>query len=302
MRVFLTGAAGFIGSHVARVLIAAGCEVTALVRPTSNLWRLPDLLDRLTLAEADLEDAAALRQILARSRPEACIHLAWYVEPGKYLPAIQNLSCLTASLTLLKELAKVECKKVVMAGTCAEYDTELGYLREYGPTKPATVYASTKLALCLVGQQFAALHGLQFAWGRVFYLYGPQEDERRVLPALFRALSKGEPFPATLGEQVRDYLHVEDVATAFWTLAREGASGIFNIASGIPITMRQLMETLGDVVGRRDLIRFGAVPYRTWEPPFVCGDNRRLRFNGWSPRYSLQDGLQATFKPAQQQA
>jgi nucleoside-diphosphate-sugar epimerase len=302
MRVFLTGAAGFIGSHVARVLIAAGCEVTALVRPTTNLWRLQGLLDRLTLVKADLAKVATLRKILAGNRPEACIHLAWYAEPGRYHSAVENLSCLTTSLRLLRELANVKCRQVVMAGTCAEYDTDPGYLREDGPIRPATLYASTKGALCLVGQQLAGLHDLHFAWGRVFYLYGPLEDERRVIPSLYRALTKGEPFAATLGEQVRDYLHVDDVASAFWTLAREGASGVFNISSGIPITMRQLMETVGDLVGRRDLIRFGAVPYRTWEPPFICGDSRKLRALGWSPRYSLQDGLQATFKPAQQQA
>lgn len=295
-RVLVTGASGFVGSHVARALLQSGCEVAALVRPTSSLRRLEDVAEDLILIRCELADAAAVRAALADWRPEACIHLAWYAEPGKYLTSPENIPALTASLGLLDELIRAGCGYVVMAGTCAEYDTDRGFLREDGPTKPATLYAATKLSLNLIAQQVASAAGIGFAWARLFYLYGPHEDERRLVPALIRALSQGTLFPATAGEQVRDYLHVEDVAAALRALAERRVGGTVNVASGVPVTMRQVMETIGDIVGGADLIRFGALPYRDWEPRFICGDNRRLRDEaGWAPRYpTLRAGLAQT--------
>ncbi len=157
-----------------------------------------------------------------------------------------------------------------------------------------TLYAAAKLSLCLLGQQMAAENGFGFAWGRLFYLYGPYEDSRRMVPALIGALRRGERFPATPGEQVRDYIHAEDVATALWALAAGSHEGIFNVSSGVPITIRQLMETIGEIGGRTDLIDFGTLPYRQWEPMFICGDNRKLRGTGWTPKYTLRGGLEHT--------
>jgi nucleoside-diphosphate-sugar epimerase len=86
------------------------------------------------------------------------------------------------------------------------------------------------------------------------------------------------------------------VASALWALTESRASGVFNICSGLPVTMRQLMETIGEIAGGGELIRFGALPYREWDPPFICGDNRRLRAaTNWQPRFSTHsDGLAQT--------
>ncbi len=294
MRVLITGASGFIGAHAVRELLAANHTVIALALADDPLWRLHDLLDRIQLLRGDLAELGALRPLLTQWQPEACLHLAWYTEPDKYLHSPENIPALINSLNLLNELLRQGCRQFVMVGTCAEYDTAAGFLREDGPTRPATIYASTKLALGLVGQQLAAAAHARFAWARIFYLYGPYEDKRRMIPALIRSLLIGQPFSATAGEQVRDYLHVADVASGLRTLLEQPAVGTFNLASGQPLTVRQLMETIGEITGRPDLIRFGALPYRDWEPPFICGDNQRLRALGWQPQYALRAGLQQT--------
>jgi UDP-glucuronate decarboxylase len=294
MRVFLTGASGFIGAHVTRSLLANGHSIVALVKPDNPMWRLKDVRGQFSVAYGLLGSVDALRSALNEFKPDACIHLAWYAEPGKYLDSEENIVSLIGSLSLLRELIQAGCQQVVMAGTCAEYDTDLGFLREDSPTRPATLYAAAKLSCCLLGQQIAAVAKVNFAWGRVFCPYGPQEDTRRVVPAAIRSLQKAQLFPATLGEQVRDYLHVEDVASAFCTLVETRANGVFNISSGVPVTICQLLETIGNLIGRPELIQFGAQPSRAWEPPFICGGSGRLKGLGWKPNHALVDGLRQT--------
>jgi nucleoside-diphosphate-sugar epimerase len=279
-----------------RVLLDANRDVAIVVRPGDPLVRLEGLADRLTLFRGDLNDRMTLRSALANWQPDSCIHLAWYMQHGKVLTAPENVPALVASLGLLDELIRVGCGHVLMAGTCAEYDTNVGFLREDGPARPQTLYGATKLSLGLIAQQVAAAARIDLVWARLFYLHGPFEDERRLVPAVIRALMRGEEFPATLGEQVRDYLHVEDAASALWALAERRTSGTVNVCSGVPVTLRQVMETIGEIVGNDELIRFGAIPYRDWDPPFICGDNRRLReAGGWTPKYpTLRSGLEAT--------
>lgn len=296
MKVFLTGASGFIGAHVTRALLARGHSVMALVKPENPMWRLKDVRGQFAVAIGFLADVQILRAALNEFKPDACIHLAWYAEPGKYLHSPENIRSLMDSLSLLSELVQIGCRQVVIAGTCAEYDTDVGYLREDSPKRPSTLYAAAKLSCCLLSQQIAAMAKINFAWARTFYPYGPQEDDRRVVPAVINALQQGQPFPATAGEQVRDYVYVEDVATAFCCLAEKQANGIFNIASAAPVTIRQLLETVGNLLGRSELIQFGALPYRDWEPMFISGDNRRMRELGWTPGYALNDGLLQTIQ------
>jgi len=292
MRVFVTGASGFIGAAVMHLLLEKEIETAALVSTAKSLDRLQDLEGRFVRIEGRLADIPTLRSQLEAFHPDACLHLAWYAEPGKYLYSPENVPIMQQSLTLLQTLIEIGCQHFVGVGTCAEYNTDAGFLREDGPTKPATIYAACKLSTWLIGQHMAATAGVKFAWGRLFYLYGEQEDSRRLVPALIQSLRQGSPFEATAGEQVRDYLHVTDVASALVTLVQQNAEGVYNIASGIPITMRNLMETIGEIMGGKDLIRFGAIPYRQWEPMFICGDNHKLKSLGWSPHYTLHAGLE----------
>ena len=292
MKILVTGGDGFLGAPIVRALLAQGHHVAALVLPHAPLRRLGGL--PVDVLEAGLEDGDRLRNVLNDWRPDACIHLAWYAEPGKYLTSPHNIALLHASFDLMQLLAESGCRHIVTAGTCAEYDAERGWLKEDGPTKPQSLYAATKLSLCVTGEQLARSLGMTFAHARVFYPYGPAEDPRRMVPALIRALLAGKTFEASGGEQVRDYIHIDDIANAFVTLLTQNASGIYNIGSGEPLTVRRLMETIEGVVGRRGLIQFGALPPREWEPRFLCADMQKLRGLGYAPQHTLVSGLEQT--------
>lgn len=293
-RVLVTGSRGFLGTHVVRALLATGREVAILMRGTAAREPVAKAPERLTILPANLQDPAALRRQLEEWRPDACIHLAWYAEPGRYLEAPENVAALNGTLALLQELMRVDCASVAMTGTCAEYDTDQGWLHEDTPLRPRTLYAASKASASLLAQQLAKGSRTNVAWARVFYPYGPFEDHRRAVPALITHLLEGRRFAASSGEQVRDYIYATDVADAFVTLIDRNATGSFNVSSGTPITVRGLMETIGDRLGRRELIDFGAATARGWEPRFICGDNSRLRALDWVPKYTLGQGVDET--------
>jgi nucleoside-diphosphate-sugar epimerase len=291
MKVFVTGATGFIGSHISRCLLRNGHDVLALVTPNNKLWRIKDILNRMDILPGTLQDISDFQEKLSTWRPDACIHLAWFTQPGKYLNSIDNLSSLQGSINLLQALISCGSRQFIGVGTCAEYEMKSEKLAETDNTGPQTLYAASKLSVKLIGEQIASQTQLCFAWGRVFYLYGKHEDARRIIPSSILSIQKEEKFSATSGGQIRDYLNVKDVANAFVTILEQNASGVYNICSAEPVTIRFILDMIGKLTGQPELIKYGALPYRKWEPMFICGDNQKLVKLGWKPKIKLQEGL-----------
>lgn len=292
MKILLSGATGFIGSHVARQLLGEGHEVHALVRPKSDLSRIADIESSLHLISADLLQYPFT--VIHEPFP-ICIHLAWYVEPGKYLAAPQNLDFLSASLRLARQMAEAGCKRFVAAGTCFEYDTDAGTLSESSTVLPRNLYSACKLALFLTLEQFCRTAGMEFAWTRFFYQYGPFEDSRRLVPSVINALLHGKPAQLTPGEQIRDFLHITDVAAAVCIVARSRLTGAVNIGSGQPVTVGELARKIGNLMGKPELVKLGTLPYPPGEPMRIVADNTRLRKEtDWQPRFDLDAGLRQT--------
>jgi nucleoside-diphosphate-sugar epimerase len=276
-------------------MLQAGHDVVALVRSPERSQRLHGLSGSLQLLPGELSHLNGLESNLGRWRPDVCIHLAWYAEPGKYLDSLENLDSLRGSVDLLALLNRIGCRHVLITGSCAEYQGTAAVNHEASPTRARNLYAATKLSLNQIAEQLAEQAGFGLAWARLFNLYGPGEDGRRMVPSLIQTLLRGDHFEATTGDQVRDYLHVDDVATALVGLTERGLSGVFNVCSGTPVTVRRLMQVTGEIIGRADLIQFGALPTPPSEPRSMLGDNQRLAAAlGWSPRYSLRDGLENT--------
>jgi nucleoside-diphosphate-sugar epimerase len=294
MRVLLTGATGFVGAHVVRVLVRDDCEVHALVRPTSNLFRIADIQSRLHLIQGDVRDLEALRPLLRSIAPEMCIHLGWCAKPGEYLYSRENIDLLGGTIRFATMLADIGCRRFVGIGTCFEYDTAAGYLSERTPLDPAFLYSAAKAGAFMILDKLA-LKDMSVAWARLFYVYGPFENEQRLVPSVVRALLVGEEARCTAGEQVRDYLHVEDAASAVCAVACSSLVGAINVGSGSPVRIADLVTTICDIVGRPDLVKLGALPTSKGDPRFVCANNQRLREEmAWRPRFGLRDGLRST--------
>lgn len=297
-RVLLTGATGFIGRCCLALLSARGYEVHAV----SSQAR-PDNLANVHWHQADLLNPAQLRELVSRAQPTHLLHLAWYAVPGKYWTSQENLRWVTASLNLLQAFVSGGGERVVIAGTCAEYDWRYGYCSEsITPLLPATLYGTCKHSLQLMLDALARQTELSAAWGRIFFLYGPHEHSTRLVASVIRSVLQGEPARCSHGNQIRDLLFVQDVADAFVALLESEAVGAVNIASGQPVTLRDLIYKIAEKLNREDLILLGAIPAPANEPRMLVAAVDRLRNEiGWLPRFDLDEGLDVTIKWWQQQ-
>lgn len=288
-RVLVTGASGFIGRQCLPPLRARGLEVHALY-----------LREPLAAAEGlywhrgDLLDPAQASHLMETVRPQFLLHLAWYAVPGKYVTARENLNWLEASLRLLHLFSGTGGERVVMAGTCLEYGSQPGLIfGEAEPLRPNTLYGACKLALSRVLDAYSAQTALSSAWGRVFYLYGPHESPSRLIPSVIRNLLDEHEATCLHSALVRDFLYVKDVGSALVALLLSRVQGPVDIASGVGVPLKTVVQTIASRMGRSHRVRLADQP--TSEPALVIGNTGRLQDEvGWRPQHTLDSGLDET--------
>jgi nucleoside-diphosphate-sugar epimerase len=287
MRIFITGASGFVGAPLGEALLRAGHELAAL-----GFDRTGETPAGATMVPGDLRDPSSYGDALARFAPELLVHAAWYLDPRDYTRSPSNLDLLDGSARLIARALAAGCKRVLVCGTCSEYAASDAPLDEDAPLHGLSLYAATKIALYHVAREQTRAAGASFVWPRLFNLYGPREASARLVPAVIGALLAGDRARVSAGLQVRDYLHVHDAADALAMIALGDVQGAINVGSGVGITVRSLVECIGELTGGSDRIDFGAIATRPDETPKVVADVARLRWLGFAPRHGLRNGLQ----------
>ena len=289
--ILVTGASGLIGRHLCQLLINRGWDVHATSLDPSMEGMPADHWH-----QSDLLIPGEARRILMKIQPAVLVHLAWFVAPGRWADEPENMDWTRASLELAREFVGSGGTRMVIAGSCLEYDWNYGYCSEVRtPCNPHTLYGAAKNSLRMVLEPFMSRTGSSLAWARPFLIYGPYEHPDRLVPAVVRSLLKGEPALCSHGRQIRDYLYVKDVADAFARIVESNLQGAVNICAGVPVTVAEIATRIGALMERPDLIRLGAIPAAAIDTPLVVGDQSRMSNElDWKPSYTLEQGLVET--------
>lgn len=290
-KVLITGATGFVGRQCVPILVDHGYEVHAV---TSG--QPPRSSNGIIWHQANLLQAGTSEILVSLVRPSHLLHLAWYAVPGKYWTALENFHWVRVSLDLFEAFAARGGRRIVAAGTCAEYDWSVSqYSERTTPLIPTTPYGICKHSLQLMLRAFADQCGLSAAWGRLFFLYGPYEHPRRLVASVICSLLAGERARCSHGRQMRDMLYVNDAAHAFVTLLSSEVEGAVNIGSGHEVELRDLINQIAAKLGREDLVQLGAIAAPLNDPPVLVAEVNRLHNEvKWQPRYDLTHGLEET--------
>lgn len=292
-RVILTGANGFVGKQAIAPLLAKNYEVHAVsnVAPTADLF-----FENVIWHKANLLDAAETEKLCRTVKASHLLHFAWYVEHGKFWNAPENADWTAASKRIFDTFQQNGGERITTAGTCAEYEWGKDAILSESttPLKPANLYGECKLKLQKI---LAAGENLNWAWGRIFFLYGEFEEPRRLIASVINSLLRDEFADCSHGSQRRDFLYVKDVAEAFVALLDSEVNGAVNIGSGEGLTLKEIVLTAAEQIGKPGKVRFGIVPTAPDEPKNIIADITRLRSEvDWQPRYSLADGIAETIK------
>lgn len=290
-KILITGASGFIGRQCLVPLLEKGFEVHALSREP-----LPEYKnDVIWHCQNFLQDEKT-KKLVETVKPSHCLHFAWHTEPGKYWTSNENLCWTASTISLIYSFYQNGGERFVGAGSCAEYDWRYGHCSEaVTPLEPSTLYGTCKNTLQQTLASFSENNSLSSAWGRIFFLYGPHEHPARLVPAVITSLLRDKAALCSHGNQIRDFMHVSDTAGAFISLLESKLTGAVNIASGVPISIKDIVIKIANQLHKSDMPKFGALPTMKDDPPLLTADISQLKHNvGFSPKYDIASGLEQT--------
>jgi UDP-glucose 4-epimerase len=295
-RVFVTGATGFIGAAVVRRLVADGHEVAALIRPKSNLWRLGPAQDRIQRIHGTLDDQGTYEPALIGFRPDTVIHLGWHGSAkGNRNDPEQVRTNVVGSVDLFMSAQRAGCSAFVGTGSQAEYARSADPLTEESPTGPTTLYGAAKLATHCLLSQLAATHDVRFAWLRIFSVYGPEDSQTTLVSYVTTELLNGRRPAVSQGDQVWDYLYIDDAASAITTAAALQASGIYNVAYGSAQQLRDTILMIRNEINAELPIGFGEAG-TSGNAQHLQASVAKLKTLGWSPLTPLDVGLRRSIE------
>lgn len=286
-KILVTGASGFLGTHLCQRICQNKNEVFATSRTQrSNLKGGP------VWWHTDLEDFEAVRNLLSSIKPDIIYHLSGLASGaqslGLVLPTFHSL--LTSTVNLLTVASDLGCRRIVLVGSLNEPQWE------HGEIVPSSPYAAAKWSSSGYGRMFHVLYGTPVVIVRTFMTYGPGQDFRKLIPSVILSLLKGEPPKLSNGKWSADWIYIEDVIEGFLAAARtpkiEG--GTFNIGSGALVTVRELVDLIVEILESSIEPQFGALPDRIIEPARKAELKNTIQRLGWEPQIPLKTGLQRT--------
>lgn len=266
----ITGGTGFVGQQIVKALLHRKIEITLVVRKGKEKDAKELCSFANVISSDDIFSENEQWWASACTSIDTVLHSAWYVEPGKYLESKKNLECLVGSLALVGGAGVAKVKRFIGIGTCFEYKMSTSRITVETPLQPLSTYAASKVALYTFCSEFLPKQKIEFAWCRLFYLFGEGEKPGRLGSYIRDQLTESKKAQVKGASLVRDFMDVKDAGNAIARIALGRSSGQFNICSGVPLTVKNFAEGIADQQGKRNLLDFQNI-LNSKETPCIVG-------------------------------
>lgn len=301
-KVLITGGAGFIGANAVRAFLTQANEVHVVEYQGCSLWRLEDIKEKINIHTVDITKNEELESLIQNLKPEIILHFAAY---GAYQGTQQDIeqtinTNLLGTINLVRACTKAGFEALLHTGSSSEYGTKETPMKESDMLQAHNLYGITKAAATLYCQAAAKKQGLPIAIMRPFAVYGPFEENTRLIPTLITSYLKSESPQLSSPQPVRDFVFVEDVLSAYQAATEriEDVKGeIFNVGAGIEYKVGQVAEIVQALTGSQAQPEYGKVKPNQEEPRHWVADiSKAKRLLGWEPRYAIEKGLEETIE------
>lgn len=295
-KAIVTGANGFVGSAICKSLIESGIKTIAVVRDSkSDLTRITGIKG-IQIVHCSMNEYKTLQEIIADRDIDVAYLLAWEGSAGE-LRGNENIQLNNVKYTCdaVRTLAKMGCKRVVFASSIMKYEVMTLMKTTNSPTASA-IYSSAKMAADYFGRIVAAREGIEYISAIISNIYGPGENSPRLVNSSIRKLLGGEHCSFSTGEQLYDFIYIEDAAEAFVLLGNKGKNnGTYYIGSASPKPLKDYLESIRDIVAPDAALGFGEMPFNGVSLNYNEFDINALREDtGFIPKNSFEDGIKKT--------
>ncbi len=296
-RILIVGGTGFIGSNLLRICLRKGFHCTTISRSQAII---KNPIDGVKYIQADIREYEHLRNAIKGASFEYVVNLSGYIEHTPFFDGGEEVinSHFTGLQNLLRVLDRENLRRFIQIGSSDEYGNIPAPQKESFREAPISPYSLAKTASTHLLQMLH--HNEQFpaVTLRLFLVYGKGQDDSRFLPQIIKGCIKGKKFPTSMGEQLRDFCHVDDISdgivSAFTKNNIEGE--VINLGSGAPISIRMMIENISKIIGS-GFPQYGQIPYRSGENMALYPDiHKALKLLDWKPKIDLDEGLKSTIK------
>ena len=298
-RMLVTGAAGFMGSHLSRELVNRNAEVFLIDKPGISTARIKDILDKVSVHYVDVTDFDSLRNSIREIRPQKIFHLAACVDVTRDWNIVERMINVNikGTLNLLRSLDGVDYDCFVNTGTSEEYGDNPVPFRENQVPHPVSPYSASKVSTTMFCQMLHQTMSLPIVTVRPFLTYGPGQESQMLIPSLIKSLLKGKSFKMTKGEQTREFNYIDDIVEGFILAGTtpEAIGEVINLGSGVECRIKDVVKIIASLMGSPVKLEIGALPYRPGETMhFYCSNEKAKKILGWGPDVPLEVGLKRT--------
>lgn len=299
-KVLVTGASGFIGSHIVKRMIKEKAWVSILARKNSDLWRLEEYKENIAIYRADIRDAEEVDNCIKKIKPDYVFHMGAYgVDSRQKDYVIAANTNIIGTINLMNAIKKVGCKKFLNIGSCMEYGDKKEIIKEVDSLEPFNIYGSTKASATIMAHQLAMENNIDIVTLRAFGIFGENEGSHKFFPHIILSILKGGDVNLTACEQYRDYCYIDNIIDGFVLAAKDDktTNEIFNIGSGTIYQLKYYVDMVYKHMETTKKPNYGAIAYRpgeVWKPhPHISKIKNLL---GWEPKISFEEGLVRTIQ------